>query len=141
MCNVGVMIHCVMENSFHYTLHTQHYTENSIKPYNATMKQRGFNPRARWDRHIPETERCPQDNSSELNTRIEVLVWFRNGKVQPRLFIWDNKKYRIKNINYNWQERRGRELISLFSVSSGFDLYQISFNNTSYYWRLDKIIE
>ena len=103
------------------------------------MKQ-GFNPKARWDRHIPETEN-DSHLSEELNERIEVLAWFQKGKIHPRLFLWNNKKYRIRNITYSWQERRGRELISLFSVSTGFDLYQISFNNTSYSWQLDKIIE
>lgn len=103
------------------------------------MKQAGFNPKARWDRHIPET--ANHVDPQELNENIAVLTWFRNGKIQPRLFVWKNKKCRIRNINYSWQERRGREVISLFSVSTGPDLYQISFNNTSYSWRLDRIIQ
>jgi hypothetical protein len=103
------------------------------------VNQQGFNPKARWDRHIPETDSdAPPE---ELNSRIQVLAWFQSGKIQPRLFVWNNKRYRIKNINYNWQERRGRELINLFSVSTGFDSYQISFNNTNFSWCLDKIIE
>ncbi len=103
------------------------------------MKQQGFNPKARWDRHIPETEN--DAHPQELNERIAVLAWFENGRIQPRFFTWHNKRYRVKNINYNWQERRGRELLNLFSISTGFDTYQISFNNTSYTWYLDKIIE
>jgi len=102
------------------------------------MKQSGFNPKARWDRHIPETE--TYDNSQELNERVEVLTWFRNGKIQPRIFIWNHKKYKIKNITYNWQERRGQELISHFSVNTNLNLYQISFNNTSFAWRIVKVI-
>jgi hypothetical protein len=103
------------------------------------MRQPGFNPKARWDRHIPRVEENP--NPQELNERIEVLTWFKKGKVQPRLFIWNNKKYKIKNITYNWQERRGQELISYFSVQTPeSDLYQISFNNNSFSWRINKII-
>ena len=103
------------------------------------MKQSGFSPHARWDRHIPQVEE--DHHPDELNEGIEVLAWFSKGKVQPRIFTWKNKAYRIKNITYNWQERRGRELISFFSVSSGADLYQISFNNTTFSWKLDKVIE
>ncbi len=103
------------------------------------MNQQGFNPKARWDRHIPETDN--DGHQEELNERINVLAWFQNGKIYPRLFLWNNKKYRIRNITYNWQERRGQELISLFSVSTDFDLYQISFNNTSFSWEIDKVIE
>jgi hypothetical protein len=103
------------------------------------MKQSGFNPHARWDRHTPQTEEAP--NPEELNEKIEVLAWFRKGKLEPQLFIWNNKEYKIKKVTYNWQERRGRETISFFSVDTGNDIYQISFNNTSLTWQIDKIIE
>ena len=102
------------------------------------MKQSGFNPQARWDRHIPETD--SQSDPQELNEPIAVLAWFKNGKIQPRLFVWKNKKYKVKKVNYNWQERRGRETLSLFSVNTGSDLFQISFNNFTYSWHLDRLI-
>ncbi len=102
------------------------------------MKPKGFNPHARWDRHIPQGG-APQD-SGLVNERIEVLALFRQAKIYPRLFIWRDKIYRIRRLNYNWQERRGRELINFFSVDTGSDLYQISFNNETSGWRIDKII-
>ncbi len=101
------------------------------------MKQ-SFNPKARWDRHIPETS--TQAQPQELDEKIEVLAWFSQGKAYPRLFTWNHKRYKIRHITYNWQERRGQELISYFSVSTGADLYQISYNSASFSWRLDKII-
>lgn len=101
--------------------------------------QSGFNPKARWDRHIPETG--DQQNTSSLDEPIEVLAYFKAAKIQPQSFSWKNKSYEIKRINYNWQERRGQETINYFSVSTTTNLYQISFNNTSFGWRIDKIIE
>lgn len=103
------------------------------------VKPSGFNPRARWDRNIPETEENPE--SGILNERIEVLSWFRNGRISPRAFIWNKKIYKIKEVTYHWQERLGEAMISHFSVSTKANLYQISFNNTSYSWYLDKIID
>lgn len=103
------------------------------------MSNSGFNPNARWDRHIPETEYGP--DTENLDEKIQVLAYFNNAKVYPRIFIWNSRKYKIKNINYNWQERRGRELISYFSVSTISNLYKISFNNTTFGWKIDKIIE
>ena len=103
------------------------------------MAHSGFNPKARWDRHIPEVEQS-DNNPQDLNERIDCLVWFQNAKIQPRLFVWNNKEYEIKKITYTWQERRGQELISHFSVSTGTDLYQISFNNTTFSWRLNKLL-
>lgn len=104
------------------------------------MKPSGFNPRARWDRHIPQTENRNPD-PDVLNERIEVLAYFKAGKIYPRLFVWNQREYQIKEITYNWQERKGTETINFFSVNTGSDLYQISFNNTGLGWRLERIIE
>jgi len=102
------------------------------------MKQSGFNPNARWDRHIPQdTEGDP----AELNARIDVLAWFKHAKIYPRLIVWNNKAYKVKSVTYYWQERRGQEVLNCFTVDTGATLYQISFNNTSLVWRIDKIIE
>ncbi|MDD5729706.1 MAG: hypothetical protein PHN57_01060 [Candidatus Omnitrophica bacterium] len=99
---------------------------------------KSFNPKARWDRHIPEdSDSAGQEPLAEI---IEVLAWFKQGKIYPRLFTWNNKKYKVKRVTYNWQERRGQETINYFSVSTGSDLYQISFNAKTLGWRIDKII-
>lgn len=101
------------------------------------MRQGSFK-NSRWDRHIPETG---QDiDNQELNENIQVLAWFKNARIYPRVFAWKGKIYRIKKITYNWQEKCGRETINYFSVDTGASLYQISFNNTSYAWKIDKII-
>jgi hypothetical protein len=102
------------------------------------MKKSGFNPKARWDRHIPETGQ--ESNIQELDEKIDVLARFDSGKIAPCNFYWKNKEYSIKKVNYSWQERLGQEIISHFSVDTGTNLYQISFNNTSLGWRIDKII-
>ena len=102
------------------------------------MNQSGFNPKARWDRNIPQTD--DYHPPEELNERIQVLAWFRNGKIYPNTFIWHGKSYKIRQITYNWQERQGKGTICCFSVNTGEDLYQISFNNTTLGWRIDKVI-
>ena len=103
------------------------------------MPHQSFNPKARWDRHIPETCANNQD-PEELNEKIEVLARFNNGKARPESFIWKNREYKIKKITYAWQERIGAEIISYFSVDTDPNLYQISFNNTSFRWQIDKIL-
>lgn len=102
------------------------------------MPHQSFNPKARWDRHIPETD--TDNNCAELNEKIEVLAHFSNGKIKPEIFTWKNREYKIKKITYAWQERAGQEIISYFSVDTDPNLYQISFNNTSFRWQIDKII-
>lgn len=102
------------------------------------MGQSGFNPKARWDRHIPEDINSAPDF---MNERINVIAWFKDAKIYPRLFLWKNKKYEIKRIAYNWQERCGSQTLVYFSVETACGFYQISFNNTTFGWRLDKVIE
>ena len=102
------------------------------------MTRAGFNPHARWDRNIPETD---DYSPEELNERIQVFAWFKNGKILPRQFVWNEKTYKIKEITYNWQEYQGREVINYFAVSTGVDFYQISFNNITLGWRINRIIQ
>jgi hypothetical protein len=98
------------------------------------MSSTGFNPKARWDRRIPGTKE-PLDTN-----RIEVLACFKQGKIYPRKFIWNNKEYNIENITYHWQERQGQEVLNFFSVCSSGQLYQISFSNASYCWSLNQLL-
>jgi hypothetical protein len=103
------------------------------------MSQSGFNPNSRWDRHIPETD---GDYTPEwLNEKIDVLAYFKAAKIYPRSFTWNSRRYRVKTITYTWQERRGQEQISFFSVRTRTNLYQISFNNKTLGWRIDKVID
>lgn len=103
------------------------------------MAQQGFNPKARWDRHIPETDNHTE-RENNIDEKIDVLVYFKSGKIIPRVFSWKDKTYKIRKITYNWQERQGLETINFFSISTGTDLYQISFNNKTYGWRIIKIL-
>ena len=101
------------------------------------MQQGSFNPKARWDRFEPQNS---DFNPEALNERIEVLAYFKQAKIFPQSFLWHNKEYKIDRITYNWQERSGQAMINYFSVESAGQLYQISFNNATFRWQIDKII-
>lgn len=100
------------------------------------MNRPGFSPKARWDRPLPAEETNPE----EINEKIEVLAWFKNGQIQPKGFVWKDKKYKVERLTYHWQARCGSALISYFSVNTDSGLYQISFNNTSLSWQIDKAL-
>ena len=93
-----------------------------------------FNSEARWDRSLPgKVPGC-------LDEPIRVAALFEHGKIIPQIFFWNNKPYKINRVNFFWQERQGREVISNFSVETLGGPYQISFNNHSLSWRLNKIL-
>ena len=101
------------------------------------MNQNSFNPKARWDRFEPDKTGFDPEI---LNERIDVLVYFKHAKIFPRIFTWNNKEYHVEAITYNWQEHLGQALINYFSVNCAGQMYQISFNNTTFRWQIDKII-
>ncbi len=100
-----------------------------------------FSPKARWDKHIPKAQTEEKTDPLSINEYIEAFASFKNGKIYPRAFIWKNKTYKIKEITYNWQQNQGQSIINYFSVNTSPNLYQLSFNNTSLSWKIDKIIE
>lgn len=102
------------------------------------MNQNSFNPKARWDRFEPE--KCGF-NPDELAERIEVLAYFKNSRIYPKFFLWNNREYSVETVTYNWQERLGQAIINYFSVISSGQLYQISFNNSTFRWQIDKILD
>jgi len=97
-----------------------------------------FNQQARWDRKLPQAS---GNNSQLLKEKISVLCLFAKGKVLPRYFFWKNHTFRIEKVLFYWQEQQGREIISYFSLKTNEGLYQISFSNITFSWRLDKIID
>lgn len=101
------------------------------------MSQNSFSPKARWDRFEPDKAGF---NPEALDERIEVLALFKNAKIFPKSFTWNNKEYSIDKITYNWQERIGSALVNYFSVNCAGQMYQISFNNSTFRWQIDKLI-
>lgn len=101
------------------------------------MNQNSFSPKARWDRFEPDKIGFDPEI---LNERIDVLAYFKHAKIFPRIFTWNNKEYHVEAITYNWQEHLGQALINYFSVNCAGQMYQISFNNTTFRWQIDKII-
>lgn len=95
-----------------------------------------FNPQARWDRNLP------QEHSAQglLNEPIEMTCLFAKGKAWPRYFVWRKQLYKVKRLNFFWQERQGRAVISYFALETNRGTYQVSFSNVVLSWRLDKII-
>ncbi|MDD5197107.1 MAG: hypothetical protein PHV92_05770 [Candidatus Omnitrophica bacterium] len=102
------------------------------------MNQSSFNPQSRWDRFEPDKGGF---NPDALDERIDVLAHFKHAKIFPKSFTWKDKEYTIETITYNWQERLGQALVNYFSVVSSGQIYQISFNNSTFRWQIDKIIQ
>ncbi len=70
---------------------------------------------------------------------VQVGVVFRDNTVSPKWFVWNNIKYPVREVTYTWHVRRGEALLLYFSVTDGTNLYELSFNQKSLKWYLNKV--
>ena len=76
----------------------------------------------------------------ELDQIIKVGAIFKGGSdIRPTWFVWEGRKYIIKEVNYVWMDREGREKLHCFSVTDGANNYELSFNAEQAIWKLNKI--
>ena len=70
---------------------------------------------------------------------IYVGAIFKGNKIRPRWFIWNKRKYPIREVTFSWRDKRGEENLLYFSVSDGVNIYEICFNQKSLNWFLSKV--
>lgn len=70
---------------------------------------------------------------------VEVLVAFRNQKIEPMTFKWGHRYYQVKKVNLVHSERRGREKVTFFSISDEANAYRLSFSSESLKWQLEEM--
>jgi len=79
--------------------------------------------------------------ATEINEKIQVGAIFRGSKIRPAWFVWEGRKYVVKDVTYSWYARDGNVTYCHFSVTDGANLFEISFNLNTVEWRLNKIWE
>lgn len=75
----------------------------------------------------------------KVSEPVEVLVAFRNERVEPMMFKWGVRHFRIRKVNLVHAERRGREKITYFSVSDDANAYRLSFSSETMKWQLEEM--
>jgi len=75
----------------------------------------------------------------EINQIVKVGAVFKGSAITPKWFTWEERKYQIKEVNYNWRDRQGSEDIHCFSVTDGTNNYELAFNAKRLTWTLNKI--
>lgn len=74
---------------------------------------------------------------TRLEERIKVYATFGDGmRVKPLGFVWAGRKYRIEEITYTWQTRKGRDLIQHFTVTDGANIWEICYNAGDMTWQI-----
>jgi len=70
----------------------------------------------------------------ELNENITVGAVFSHGEVRPAWFLWRGRKYAVGEVTYTWESREGEARLRHFSVSSGANIYTLTYNGLACSW-------
>jgi hypothetical protein len=78
--------------------------------------------------------------STVINEPVDVGAVFGKNKIKPKWFLWHNRKYQIQETTYTWHETEGEVAVIHFTVSDGATLFELSLNQKTLHWRLEKSI-
>lgn len=75
---------------------------------------------------------------SEIREFIKVMAVFDNG-VKPVKFRWRDRVYPVKEITYTWKSTEGSASVVHFSVTDGGTLFELSYNQATMKWSLERV--
>ena len=76
----------------------------------------------------------------DINEPIEVIAVFRNGKIQPFRFKWNERSYNISKVNGGWMSDEGVNKYYHYSVSiDGPDCFELKFDLKNMKWELARV--
>lgn len=77
-------------------------------------------------------------DTETIEESVEVGAIFGKNKIKPKWFIWNGRKVDIKELTYAWKAREGEAVIQYFAVTDGATSYELSLNQKTMSWTLQK---
>ena len=75
-----------------------------------------------------------------IGDKVKVLAAFENGKIIPKVFRWQNRDYKIKEINIVYQEREGRSVNYFFGVETvDGNIFKLKYNDEKLTWWVNEV--
>ena len=88
-------------------------------------------------REIPAFAGMTRSMYTDINKKIKVIALFENGKIIPKIFRWQNRDYKIKEISLAYQEREGRSVNYFFGVETeDGNVMKLRYNDEKLTWWL-----
>jgi hypothetical protein len=76
----------------------------------------------------------------DLFEPIDVITFFRSGKLIPLKFRWNGRVYKVKQVNGSWKENQGYGRQYHFSVQAdGSDCFELLFDSSDFSWQLARV--
>jgi hypothetical protein len=75
-----------------------------------------------------------------INEKVKVLAAFENGKILPKVFKWQNRDYKIKEIALYYTEKDGASINHCFGIETvDGGIFKIELNDKSLVWTLQEV--
>lgn len=72
--------------------------------------------------------------SEIINDPIQVVAVFKQGKIEPRKFLWNGREYFITVVNLVYSKFEGWARIYYFAVSDSANYFKLRFNSEDMTW-------
>lgn len=78
-------------------------------------------------------------NLIKTNQQTDIIVIFTNNGVQPYIFKWAGKKFKVEKINLVHEQKLGDDKLVYFSVTSENNYFKLVFNTNKLKWFIEEI--
>lgn len=79
-------------------------------------------------------------NFTDVDEPVKVAVVFEGGKMSPKWFIRQGRKFIVKQTDFIWNEKQGNREIVNFSVTTEGFAAELAFDKKYLTWHLKKTI-
>ena len=76
----------------------------------------------------------------EIFEPIEVISFFKNGKIRPLRFKWNGRVYKVEKVNGQWVSHQGYAKQYHFSVlADSSDHFELLFDSSNFDWQIARV--
>jgi hypothetical protein len=76
-----------------------------------------------------------------IEEKIKTGVIFSKNRIYPKWFMWRERKIDVTEVTYMWNTAEGNAMIIHFSAVGAGGYYELSFNQKTLEWKLEKTEE
>ena len=85
--------------------------------------------------------------SNSINENVRVYAVYNDPqnrhapheRLQPVVFEWRKRRYRVRNITYVWRESQGDSELYHYAVSDGANVYELCYEARTFNWTLSSV--
>jgi len=77
---------------------------------------------------------------TKVDKKIKMIALFENGKIVPKIFRWQSRDYKVKEVSLAYDERDGRSKNYYFGIETeDGNVMKLKYNDEKLTWWLDEI--